>query len=101
MSGSVNTAITHFKEPPISPGSRHKHTSSSEATLGDNIYTWSGSERETQKPEEYETQSTVTLVGRGGREVEQLIQGVVVSLDGVDVLVVWVIGVHHHAQLPA
>lgn len=44
--------------------------------------------------------STITLVGRGS-EVEQLVQGVAVRLDGVDVLVVWVVGVHHHMQLAA
>lgn len=44
--------------------------------------------------------STITLVGRGS-EVEQLVQGVAVRLDGVDVLVVRVIGVHHHMQLTA
>lgn len=44
--------------------------------------------------------STVTLVG-GGNEVEQLVQGVAVRLDGIDVLVVGVVGVHHHVQLTA
>jgi len=45
--------------------------------------------------------STVAKVGRGS-EVEQLVQGVVVvGLDGVDVLVVGVVGVHHHMQLTA
>lgn len=44
--------------------------------------------------------STIALIGRGS-EVEQLVQRVVVGLDGVDVLVVRVIGVHHHPQLTA
>lgn len=44
--------------------------------------------------------STITLVGRG-REVEQLIHGVIVGLNGVDVLVVGVVRVHHHTQLAA
>lgn len=44
--------------------------------------------------------STVTLVG-GGSEVEQLVQGVAIRLDGIDVLVVRVVGVHHHVQLTA
>lgn len=44
--------------------------------------------------------STIALVGSGS-EVKQLIQGVIVGLDGVDVLVVRVVGVHHHTQLSA
>lgn len=44
---------------------------------------------------------TVTLVSGGSREVEQFVERVVVGLNGVDVLVVWVIGVHHHTQLMA
>lgn len=44
--------------------------------------------------------STITLVGRG-REVEQLIHGVIIGLNGVDVLVVGVVRVHHHTQLTA
>lgn len=43
---------------------------------------------------------TITLVGRG-IEVQQLVHGVPVGLDGVDVLVVRVVGVHHHTQLAA
>lgn len=43
---------------------------------------------------------TITLVGRG-REVEQLLHGVVIRLNGVDVLVVRVVGVHYHTQLTA
>lgn len=44
--------------------------------------------------------STITLVGRG-REVEQLIPGVIIGLNGVDVFVVGVVRVHHHTQLAA
>lgn len=43
---------------------------------------------------------TITLVGRGS-DVQQLVQRVAVRLDGVDVLVVRVVGVHHHTQLTA
>lgn len=43
---------------------------------------------------------TITLVGRGIK-VQQLIHGVSIRLDGVDVLVVRVVGVHHHTQLAA
>lgn len=44
--------------------------------------------------------STITLVGRRS-EVEELVRRVIVGLDGVDVLIVGVIGVHHHTQLTA
>lgn len=44
--------------------------------------------------------STVTLIGRGSK-VEELVYVVAVRLDGVDVLVVRVIGVHYHMQLTA
>lgn len=43
---------------------------------------------------------TITLVGRGS-EVEEFVHRVAIRLDGVDVLVVWVVGVHHHTQLTA
>lgn len=43
---------------------------------------------------------TITLVGRG-IEVQQLVHGVSIRLDGVDVLIVRVVGVHHHTQLAA
>lgn len=44
--------------------------------------------------------STVTLIGRGSK-VEELVYVVAVRLDGVDVLVVRVVGVHHHMHLTA
>lgn len=44
--------------------------------------------------------STIAVATRGG-DVEQLVHIVVVRFNGVDVLIIGVVGVHHHMQLTA